>query len=160
MEALKQVSHAWDALRDGWQRLWGRAGRAVTRFLPHSDAEEEREQLALRNVGWGLLAVEVFDDDERVVVRLEAPGLQKKDFDLEVRGRYLVVRGHKQLQRERTEGRYHLTECAYGSFARTLILPCEVQAEEAQATYRNGILRIELPKHPVSRRRRIEVGVN
>ena len=61
---------------------------------------------------WGVLTAEVFDDNERIVVRLEAPGLDGKDFDIHVHDDYLVVSGEKHIERESNQGRYHVTECA------------------------------------------------
>jgi HSP20 family protein len=106
---------------------------------------------------WGLLAVDVFDDDERVVVRLEAPGMRKEDFRLEVRDDVLWVEGEKRFEREATRGHYRLMQCAYGRFQRAIGLPVPVRGEKARATYKDGVLRVELPKAESARTRRIEV---
>jgi len=158
------LNEAWDTLVDGWQRLYRRAAGAITRFTPGKKAgeggnAEAGEEIAVRSTGWGVLAAEVFDDDDNIVVRLEAPGMDKADFDLEVRDNYLVVRGEKQIERERTEGRYHVTECAYGRFERAIPLPEGVEHGKAHAIYKNGILRVELPKETSRRRRTIKVDV-
>ncbi len=158
------LSEAWDTLVDGWQRLYRRASGAITRFTPGKKAREDEtgagQEIAVRSAGWGVLAAEVFDNDDQIVVRLEAPGLEKSDFDLEVLDNYLVVRGEKQIERERTEGRYHVTECAYGRFERAIPLPHEVDSSKARANYKNGVLRIELPKTASHRRRSITVDVH
>ncbi|MET0104433.1 MAG: Hsp20/alpha crystallin family protein [Sedimenticola sp.] len=158
------LNEAWDTLVDGWQRLYRRAAGAITRFTPGKKAQEEEkgagQEIAVRSAGWGVLAAEVFDDDDQIVVRLEAPGLEKSDFDLEVLDNYLVVRGEKQIERERTEGRYHVTECAYGRFERAIPLPDEVDSSKARASYKSGVLRIDLPKAVSRRRRTITVDVH
>jgi HSP20 family protein len=165
MQQLREgLNEAWDTLMDGWQRLYRRAAGAITRFTPgkkEGDAGAPREgrEMAVRSTGWGVLAAEVFDDDDKVVVRLEAPGMVNDDFDLQVLDDYLVVRGEKQIERERTEGSYYVTECAYGSFERAIPLPDEVDAGKANATYKNGVLRVELPKSVSRRRRTIKVDV-
>jgi len=169
MSTLNQVreglSEVWDSLMDGWQRLYRRAAGAITRFTPtkyvgkEGEAEAARE-VATRSIGWGVLAAELFDDDEKIVVRVEAPGMEKSDFDLEVADDYLVIRGEKQIGREHTEGQYHITECAYGSFERAIPLPDDVQADAARASYTNGVLRIELPKPSTRRRKRVSVSVS
>ncbi len=157
------LQEAWDTLAEGWQRLYRRAAGAITRFTPGKKASgespETREELALRSAGWGVLAAEVFDDQDKIVVRIEAPGMEKEDFDLEVVEQYLLIRGEKHLQRERTAGQYHVTECAYGRFERAIPLPEEVEPDQAQASYRKGVLRIELPKVSAKRRRTIQVDV-
>jgi HSP20 family protein len=159
------LNEAWDTLVDGWQRLYRRAAGAITRFTPgnkvaQEGAVEAEQEIAVRSAGWGVLAAEVFDDDENIVVRLEAPGMEKSDFDLQALDNYLVVRGEKQIARERTEGRYHVTECAYGSFERAIPMPEEVETDKARATYKNGVLRVELPKSAPRRRRSIKVDVH
>jgi len=158
------LNEAWDTLVDGWQRLYQHAAGAITRFTPGQKAKkgssaESEQEIAVRSTGWGVLAAEVFDDDDNIVVRLEAPGMQKADFDLEVHDHYLVVRGEKQIERERTEGRYHVTECAYGRFERAIPLPEGVETGKAHADYKNGILRVKLPKDSSRRRRTIKVDV-
>ncbi|WP_417613926.1 Hsp20/alpha crystallin family protein [Oceanisphaera sp.] len=158
------LSEAWDTLVDGWQRLYRRAAGAMTRFTlgkaAHEDNRVTGQEVTVRSAGWGVLAAEVFDDDDKIVVRLEAPGLEKSDFDLEVIDNYLVVRGEKQIERERTEGHYHVTECAYGRFERAIPLPEEVESTKAQANYKNGVLRIELPKLASRRRRTIKIDIH
>ena len=150
------LSGAWESLLEGWQKLYRRASGAITPF--RGGGAEERE-IARRSVGWGVMAAEVFDDADRVTVRLEAPGMDREDFDLQVVEDHLLVRGHKRIERERTEGEYRISECAYGSFERAVPLPEEVDADRASASYRRGVLRVELPKSGRRRRRRITVDV-
>ncbi len=168
MSTLQQfredMSEAWDSLLDGWQKLYRRAAGAVTRFRPGRKgstdlAPVEDREIELRSVGWGVMAAEVFDDDDKVTVRLEAPGMSKGDFDLQVVDDYLVVRGEKQMERERTEGDYRISECAYGSFERAIPLPDEVEPDKASASYKRGVLRVELPKSAARRRKKIAVDV-
>jgi HSP20 family protein len=168
MATLQQISEglgeAWGSMMDDWRRLYRRAAGAITRFSPGgkdrrvADTRQAHE-LALRSAGWGVLASEVYDDDDRVIVRLEAPGMEKDDFDLQVQDDYLVVRGEKQMARESTEGGYHISECAYGSFERAIPLPAGVETAGATASYRHGVLRVELPKSKEHRRRSITVNV-
>jgi HSP20 family protein len=158
------LNEAWDTLVDGWQRLYRRAAGAITRFTPDRKVEDSSgasagKEMAMRSAGWGVLAAEVFDDDDSIVVRLEAPGMDKDDFDLQVRGDHLVVCGEKQIERERTEGRYHVSECAYGRFERAIPLPEQVESGKAHARYENGVLRVTLPKVTPRRRRTIKVDV-
>ena len=155
------LNEAWDSVINGWQRLYRRAAGAITRFTPAKKdfAEDAGKEVAMRSTGWGVLASEVFDDDDKVVVRLESPGMEKGNFDLQLQDDYLVVRGEKQIERERTEGHYHITECAYGSFERAIPLPGEVETGNARASYKSGVLRVELPKTKRGRRRKVTVEV-
>jgi len=155
------LNEAWDSVVHGWQRLCRRAAGAITRFTPtkKSIAEGSGQDVAVRSTGWGVLASEVYDDDDKIVIRLEVPGMEKDDFDLQNLDDYLVVRGEKQTESERTEGSYHVTECAYGSFERAIPLSGEVEIEKARASYKRGVLRVELPKASGHRKRvTVEVG--
>lgn len=153
-EGLNEV---WKNLSEGWERLSRRAAAAITRFHPKHG--EDAAQDAVPSAGWGVLAAEVFDDDDKVVVRLEAPGMDRSDFDLEIVDGHLLVRGEKRYQQERREGRYYITECAYGSFERALPLPTAVEADKASARYENGVLQVEIPKAPEARRRHLTIQV-
>jgi len=146
------------SISDGWHRLTDAAGHAVTRFTPgHRESAEHGRDLDRRNVGWGLLPVEVFDQDGQLEVRLEAPGLERDDFEVDVHDDQLRIAGEKRIEREHREGEYHVAECAYGRFARLIPLPEAVEADSARASYRNGVLTVTLKKAGGARRRLIDV---
>ena len=164
-QQLKQnIGHTWENIAEGWDHLTRKASNAITRFTssdPSVDiSEEEHRELLNRNAGWGVMAAEVFYDNDRVVVRVEAPGLDAKAFDLQVIDDVLVIRGEKNIQREHTEGQYHVKECAYGRFERVIGLPDVVDPDQAKAEYKKGILRIDLPKTIPNRRKTIKVHVS
>jgi HSP20 family protein len=166
VEDLKQgVETFWDKLGQGVQQLRQSAAGALTRFKAGSQtqlpaAADIDVPSALANPGWGLVGGDVFEDDARVVVRLELPGMERKDFDIEVTADTLTVRGEKRFERESTEGRWRVLQCAYGSFARRVPLPVAVKTDEARAVYKDGVLKIELPKAEVARPRNVTVTVN
>jgi HSP20 family protein len=107
-----------------------------------------------------MIGGDVFDDDRRIVVRLEVPGMSKQDFDIEVLDEVLLVRGEKRFERESSEGRWRVLQCAYGSFSRRVPLPVKVLPDKASASYRDGVLRIELPKAEPGRPKRVNVRVS
>ena len=74
------------------------------------------------------LAGRALSDEQRLVVRIEAPGMRKEDFSIEIGGDTLQVRGEKRFERESTEGRWRVLQCAYGSFQRSVPLPDELRA--------------------------------
>jgi len=166
LDEIKQgVSSFWDSVADGWHRLRESAASALTGFKAGSDAGlpakgEVDDEFYLPSQGWSMLGGDVFEDDKRVVVRLEVPGLDKKDLDIEVQGDVVVVSGEKRFERESSEGRYRVLQCAYGSFRRSLSLPTAVQAEKAKANYKDGVLRIELPKVKSGKPKKLVVKVN
>lgn len=164
MSTLRQLQaglgRAWESLAEGWHYLRERAGHALTRFRPVHRAgqlETAGEQAAAGASRWGLLAAEVHETPEEISVKLEAPGMDPDDFDLQVVDEVLVVRGEKRVERSDRRGAYRVMECAYGAFERAIPLPCPVEEAKARARYRRGILHVQLPKSPAARTRHIEV---
>ena len=161
-EQLRRGLHrTMHGLAEGWQHLRERAAHALTRFSPtrqHDDVETVADQAILKGSRWGLLAADVEEQADSVVVQLEAPGMEAEDFDISVEDNYLVVRGEKRARREQSQGRYHILECAYGSFERALQLPPRVEDSGARAKYKRGVLTITLPKHAHAQRRRINIS--
>ena len=86
--------------------------------------------------------------------------MDKDHFTIEVQDDVLIVSGEKRFESESTEGRYRLLQCAYGSFRRVVPLPTQVLAEQARAVYRNGVLRVELPKAEQSTPRKVSISVD
>ncbi len=101
---------------------------------------------------------DVRETDDALLVTAEMPGLEEKDFEFNLTEGLLTLKGEKRQEPEE-RGAFHRLERVYGSFQRTIQLPCEVVAEEATAEYRTGVLTITLPKAPSAERpvQRIEV---
>lgn len=157
-------STVWESLADGWRRVRESAAGALTRFTPGAkstlpERAEVDDAFYLPTQGWSMLGGDVFEDDERIVVRLEVPGMDKRDFDIEVRDDALVVSGEKRFEREASDGRYRMLQCAYGSFRRVVPLPERVHPDKASARYKDGVLRVELKKAEPGRPKRVTVKV-
>jgi HSP20 family protein len=107
-------------------------------------------------------AVDVFyeGDPPRAVVHAELAGIDPDEIGLEIEGRELVIAGHRRPSAD-TEGRvYQQLEIDFGPFRRTIPLGADVIADQAKATYRDGILRIELPlARPQARTRTVPIRV-
>jgi len=154
------LDRAWESLTEGWQQLRQRASQAITRFHPFSrnrNVESIEDELMQRALHWGVLAAEVEERDDEIIVHLEAPGLEVDNFDISVINGLLRVRGEKRMERAQKRRRYHVMECAYGSFERTIPLPRSVEASDVKARYRRGVLTVRLPIAESARVRRIEV---
>lgn len=102
-------------------------------------------------------SIDVAETESEVRVTAELPGLEEKDFELTLEGDRLTIRGEKRAERE--DRRRGWQECSYGSFERTLVLPCEVEAEKASAEYEQGVLRVRLPKTETARERARRIPV-
>lgn len=152
LESFKDsVSSLWDNLAEGWKHLTQSAAGALTRFRPGETTDlparsDVDDAFYLPSRSWSMLGGDVFEDERRVVVRLEVPGMEKQDLTIEARDDALIISGEKRFERESTEGRWRVMQCAYGSFRRVVPLNVPVVADQASARYRNGVLRVELPK--------------
>lgn len=104
--------------------------------------------------------IDMRETDGAVEVEAELPGVEEKDLDVQVRDNLLTVRGEKKFERkDEKEGDYRVTERSYGSFSRSISLPFSIDPDGVEATFRNGILKLTLPKpaDARSKSRRIEI---
>jgi HSP20 family protein len=101
--------------------------------------------------------VDVYEDEDSVVVKAELPGVSEKDIEISVDDSTLMIRGERKTEEEFKEENYHRIERAYGSFQRVLSLPTSVDTEKVEAMYENGVLQITCPKHEGVKPRKIEV---
>lgn len=163
MNALKNmkdgIGKAWGSLSREWSHFLGKASRALTRFTPLKGGGSDSSVHAQNTPQFGLVASEIMENDSDVIARIKAPGMETGDFQVEVLGGYLQVKGSKDMKREEKGARYYIMERAYGSFTRSLPLPAEVEVSKASAKYKNGVLNITLPKSEKNRKKRIEVMV-
>lgn len=95
--------------------------------------------------------VDVRETDEEVIVSAELPGLEEKDFDISVEEGVLTLKGEKRTEHEEKREGYRRVETRSGSFERKLLLPSEVDADAAKASFKNGVVTITLPKPPEAR---------
>ncbi|HHH35588.1 MAG TPA: Hsp20/alpha crystallin family protein [Gammaproteobacteria bacterium] len=101
--------------------------------------------------------VDVVDRDSDILVRAELPGVDKKDLDISITDNTVTIHATTSREQEREEGEYYRREITRGSFARTVALPAEVDADGARASFKDGILELTVPKVAKAQRRRITV---
>lgn len=143
----RELGRTWENLSEGWRELLGRGSNALTHFSISRDEALTQSGSSLATFPrWSLLAGEVEEMDNEIIVRVEVPGMEKEDFSITIEGNELYLSGEKRYQREARDSTYHVMERAYGSFQRSIPLPRNVDADRAQASYKNGVLSIRLPK--------------
>lgn len=91
-------------------------------------------------------AVNILEDEKEYRVELVAPGIDKKDVDINLEDDVLTISSEKEMKNEEKEGKYMRREFNYTSFSRSFVVPEEVDAEKIAAEHKNGILTIHLPK--------------
>lgn len=109
-----------------------------------------------RSVGWP--SVEVKEDDKRLCVEAELPGLDKDDIEVLLTDNVLTLRGEKRIEQD--DSKRHYSERYFGQFERRIPLGAEVEADKVEASFKNGVLKVEIPKSKQTqeRARRITIG--
>jgi len=104
-------------------------------------------------------AVDVYEDEKKVVLKLEVPGIEEKDLDVSVENHTLTVKGERKFEKEEKEENFHRIERRYGSFYRAFTLPSTVDTENVAAKYEAGVLKLELNKKPEAQPKQIKVNI-
>ena len=102
----------------------------------------------------------VFDmseTDKELIVKVEVPGMDNKDISLSLANGCLTISGEKKHQEKEEKENYHRTERRYGAFCRNIVLPVDVDPDKVDATYKDGVLKITLPKTESKKTKRIEI---
>lgn len=91
-------------------------------------------------------SVDISETDTEIIVQAEIPGIDPKDLDISLNGRLLTIKGEKRSEHEEKKENYHKIERKYGSFSRTIDLPADIDSDKVEALYKDGVLKIILPK--------------
>ena len=102
--------------------------------------------------------VDIYDNEDKFVINAELPGVDKKDIVIDVKDRLLTLKGERSSEKEVKEDKYHRRERAYGSFERVFTLPAEIDPDQIKADYKDGILKIDIPKPEVQKPKQITVN--
>jgi HSP20 family protein len=101
--------------------------------------------------------VDIYENKDQIVLEAELPGMNREDFDLSIENNIITLHGERRFEKKDDGDNYHRVERAYGTFTRSFTLPQSVSAEGAAADYKNGVLRVVLPKREEVKARRIEI---
>jgi HSP20 family protein len=104
-------------------------------------------------------SVDVSETKDNVIVNAEIPGMSKEDVKVTVQDNILTLSGEKKQEKEEKNGSYHRIERSYGSFRRSFTLPTFVQADKVKAAYKDGILKITLPKTEEVKSKEIPISI-
>ena len=102
-------------------------------------------------------AVDIYEEPEAILIEADLPGLNKDDVSVNLENNVLTIQGERKLEREDKRENYRRIERAYGVFARSFTLPSNVDAAKIDAEFKDGVLRIRLPKKEEAKPRQIEV---
>ena len=104
-------------------------------------------------------AVDVYEDEHTVTLKIEVPGIDEKDNDVRIENNVLTVHGERKIEKEEKEENYRRVERQYGSFTRTFTLPPTVDSENVSASYDKGVLKVALPKKAEAKPKQIKVNI-
>ncbi|MBI3255531.1 MAG: Hsp20/alpha crystallin family protein, partial [Candidatus Andersenbacteria bacterium] len=105
----------------------------------------------------GQLTVDVFQDDENIIIQSTIAGVSPDDLDVSITNDMVTVRGERRRQYNADQEDYFYQECYWGTFSRSIILPVEIDADRAEAKIKNGILTIRIPKANTAVTRKLKV---
>lgn len=104
-------------------------------------------------------AIDVVEHPDKFTVECDLPGISQKDIDISIAAGVLTIKGEKKGENVTDNAKFYRKETWEGSFQRTISLPAAIDADKAEASYRDGVLRIDLPKKEEAKTKRIELKV-
>jgi HSP20 family protein len=143
-------------LRSGLNDVAVLQNRLNSIFQDFARPDEASEALGSGNF---MPAVDVYEDAEKLVLKLEVPGIRREDLDIRVEGRVLTVKGERKFESEEKEENFHRIERRYGSFVRSFTLPSTVNTEKVEATSADGVVSISFAKKAEAQPKQIQVQV-
>jgi len=103
-------------------------------------------------------AVDIYETDSEIMVQAELPGVDRKDIALQLENNVLTLKGDRRFEKETNQENYHRIERSYGGFSRAFTIPTTVDEEKIRADYKDGILKIALPKKEQVKAKQIKIG--
>jgi HSP20 family protein len=120
--------------------------------------EQDRNRMDLQNFDWAP-RVNVEEQEDRFEITADVPGMKKEEIDIEVRDNVLTIKGERKLEKEEENTNYHICERSCGTFQRAFTLPENVTADDIEAEYADGILRLTVPKNEPEKPKEIRIEV-
>ena len=142
----------WDPFRE-----FSTLQNQMNRLFQESFGREGREE-SLTTTSFAP-AVDVYEDEHNVTLKIEVPGIDEKDIDVRVENNTLTVHGERKFEKEEKEENYRRIERQYGSFTRSFTLPNTVDSDSIAADYDKGVLKIRLAKKAEAKPKQIKVNV-
>ncbi len=109
--------------------------------------------------GAWLPPVDILERGEEIILKMEVPEVDQNDIDIKVEGNILIIKGERRLEEETKTEDYHKLERPYGSFSRSFSLPNTIEPGKVKASYKDGMLRLTLPKKEETKPKQIKVEV-
>ncbi len=128
----------------------------INRMFDNFISPTVRSDEALSVWGWNPV-VDIYENEENIIITAELPGVDKKDMTVDVKGRVLTFKGERSTDNEVKEDNYYRQERCYGKFERCFTLPVEIDPEKIKADYKDGVLKIDIPKAEESKPKQVMI---
>ena len=125
-------------------------------MLAHALGLHAQQQGSATATAWAP-ALDISERKDAYLVMVELPGVEPDDLQITMEEGLLTIQGERQFDQESSEQQFHRVERRYGAFRRSITLPAQVQAEQIEATFDNGVLEIVVPKAEEAKPKRIQV---
>lgn len=122
-----------------------------------SSSEKKEDWLESQDETEGQLTLDVFQDADNIVIKSTIAGVRPEDLDISINNDMLTIKGERRKEETVKEDDYFYQECYWGAFSRSVILPMEVEADKIEATLKDGVLTVKLPKSRKAKARKIQV---
>ena len=129
---------------------------SINRMFDNFISPTVRSDEVLSVWGWNPV-VDIYENEENIVITAELPGVDKKDMTVDVKGRVLTLKGERSTDNEVKEDNYYRQERCYGKFERCFTLPVEIDPEKIKADYKDGVLKIDIPKAEESKPKQVSI---
>lgn len=131
----------------------------ATHSAPQHFSREEREENQSSDLesNEGQLTIDVYQTDNDIVIKSTIAGVKPEDLDVSINNDMLTIRGERKNDEQVMEENYYYQECYWGSFSRSVILPIDVMADKIEASMKNGILTVRMPKAESNKAKKIQV---
>lgn len=127
------------------------------RRVPVEGGDSQGNWMANSGEGEGQLTIDVYQTDNDVVIKSTIAGVKPEDLDVSINNDMVTIRGERRNEEEVSDENFYYQECYWGAFSRSVILPVDVIAEKIEASMKNGILTIRLPKAETNKTKKIQV---
>ena len=121
-----------------------------------ANGEMQNESLSAGNF---IPPVDIYEDTNRLVLKLEVPGIPQEDLQINLENQTLTVKGERKLVKDEKEENFHRIERRYGSFVRSFTLPATIETDSARASYENGVLSIALQKKEAAKPKQLKIEI-
>ena len=129
----------------------------IVNSAPRRNMREEAGNSSIQEDGEGQLTIDVYQTDNDIVIKSTIAGVKPEDLDVSINNDMITIHGERRRDEEVMEENYYYQECYWGGFSRSVILPVDVLPDKIEASMKNGILTIRMPKADNTRSKKIQV---